>query len=85
MTAASDPRLLQALLRSDFGSFVHKVFLTLAPGQEFIANWHINAIARQLERVWRGELKRLIINIPPRSLKSIMASVTLPAYVLGLR
>ncbi len=84
MTASSDPRLLQALLRSDFSAFVHKVFVTLAPGQAFIPNWHINAIAHQLERVWRGELKRLIINMPPRSLKSIMASVALPAYVLGL-
>ena len=59
MATPSDPRLLQALLRSDFGAFVHKVFATLSPGQEFTPNWHLSAIAHELERVRRGELKRL--------------------------
>jgi hypothetical protein len=71
----SDGRLLQALLRNDFRVFVEKVFLTLTPGQTFIGSWHLETIAYQLERVRRGEIKRLIINMPPRSLKSIMASV----------
>jgi hypothetical protein len=79
-----DGRLLQALLRHDFRAFVEKVFLTLSPGQIFIRSWHIDAIANQLERVRRGEIKRLIINMPPRSLKSIMASVAFPAFILGL-
>ena len=42
------------------------------------------AIAWHLELVRRGEIKRLIINMPPRSLKSIMASAAWPAYTLGL-
>jgi hypothetical protein len=37
----------------------------------------------QLKRVRRGEVRRLIINMPPRSLKSIVASVAFPAFVLG--
>jgi predicted phage terminase large subunit-like protein len=80
----SEGRLLQALYRNDFRAFVQKVFLTLTPGQTFIKSWHLEAIAYQLERVRRGEIKRLIINMPPRSLKSIMASVAFPAFVLGL-
>jgi hypothetical protein len=76
-------RLLQALLRSDFRAMLEKVFITLAPGQTFVGNWHVDAIAWQLERVRRGETKRLIINMPPRSLKSIAASVAFPAFVLG--
>jgi predicted phage terminase large subunit-like protein len=80
----SDGRLLQALLRNDFRIFVEKVFMTLTPGQTFIRSWHLEAIAYQLERVRRGEIKRLIINMPPRSLKSIMASVAFPAFILGL-
>jgi predicted phage terminase large subunit-like protein len=79
-----DTRVLQALLRNDFRAFVEKVFPTLTPGQTFIRSWHLEAIAYQLERVRRGEIKRLIINMPPRSLKSIMASVAFPAFVLGL-
>src|ERR1700679_4342321 len=80
---ASDDRLLQALLRNDLRVFVEKVFMTLTPGQTFIRSWHLEAIAYQLERVRRGEIRRLIINMPPRSLKSIMASVAFPAFVLG--
>jgi predicted phage terminase large subunit-like protein len=79
----SEARTLEALLRSDFKAFVHKAFATLCPGQKYVNTWHIEAIALQLERVRRGEIRRLIINMPPRSLKSIMASVAFPAFVLG--
>lgn len=83
MKTTSDARLLQALVRSNFRTFVHKVFLTLSPGQTYVPSWHLDAIACRLERVRRGEIKRLIINMPPRSLKSITASVAFPAFVLG--
>jgi predicted phage terminase large subunit-like protein len=81
---SADGRLLQALLRSDFRAFVQKVFLTLTPGQTFIHSWHLDAIADRLEQVRLGKIKRLIINMPPRSLKSIMSSVAFPAFALGL-
>jgi predicted phage terminase large subunit-like protein len=78
-----DARKFQALLRSDFRAFVHKVFLTLAPAQSYVPGWPIEAIAERLERVRRGEVQRQIINMPPRSLKSIMSSVAFPAFCLG--
>jgi predicted phage terminase large subunit-like protein len=84
MKMTAERRLLQALLRTDLRAFVEKVFTTLSPGDPFIRSWHLEAIAYQLERVRRGEIKRLIINMPPRSLKSIMASVAFPAFILGL-
>lgn len=74
---------LDAILRTDFKSFVHRVVLTLNPGTDFLSNWHIDAIAYQLERVRAGEVTRLIINMPPRHLKSITLSVALPAFLLG--
>jgi predicted phage terminase large subunit-like protein len=83
MMRPSDSRTLEALLRSDFRAFVHKVFATLSPGQTYVSSWHVEAIAWRLEQVRRGEIRRLIINMPPRSLKSITASVAFPAYVLG--
>jgi predicted phage terminase large subunit-like protein len=82
---ASETRILQALLRDDFRAFTRKVFATLAPAQTYVPTWHIEAVAWRLERVRRGEIRRLIINLPPRSLKSIMTSVAFPAFVLGLR
>jgi predicted phage terminase large subunit-like protein len=83
MAKDADARILRALLRCNFSAFVRKAFITLESGQGFVPNWHVEAISHQLERVRRGEIKRLIINMPPRSLKSVTASVAFPAFVLG--
>jgi predicted phage terminase large subunit-like protein len=80
----TEARIFEAMLRTDFRAFIHKAFATLCPGQEFVRSWHIEAIAYHLEQVRRGEIRRLIINMPPRSLKSITTSVAFPAFVLGL-
>src|SRR4051794_30359965 len=80
-----DQRILSAALRTNFMTFMHRVFLTLNPGKVFLLNWHHLAIAWCLQRVMAGEIKRLIINMPPRYLKSEMVSVALPAFWLGLQ
>jgi predicted phage terminase large subunit-like protein len=73
----------RAIFRNDFPTFIEKVFATVSPGDEFRHNWHINAIAYDLEQLREGKNRRLIINQPPRTLKSICASVAFPAFVLG--
>ena len=73
----------QTLLRQDFCRFIHRCFYQLNPQTEFLPNWHIEVIASELERCRRGETKRLIINVPPRSLKSHCASIAFPAFLLG--
>ena len=78
-----DNDLINAIVRDDFSSFIHKVFNTINPNTEFIANWHIDLIAEYLKKVEKGHINRLIINIPPRSLKSICISVAWPAWILG--
>ena len=75
--------LVNAACRDDFVSFIRKCFEILSPGTSFQANWHIYALAYHLEQVRLGKIKRLIINMPPRSLKSIVSSVAFPAYILG--
>lgn len=47
---------------------------------KFKDNWHIHAICDHLEAVSRGEIDRLIINIPPRHMKSLLVSVFWPAW-----
>jgi hypothetical protein len=74
---------IDVVLRSDFKSFLYRCMLTLNPGAAFIPNWHIEAIAYQLQRVRAGETTRLIINLPPRYLKSLTVSVIFPAFLLG--
>ena len=46
-------------------------------------NWHVEVIAAKLTAVRQGKIRRLIINLPPRHLKSLMASIAFPAWCLG--
>lgn len=78
-----DRQLLQAFLRTSFYAFVMRVFSTLNPSAKLLENWHIEAICHHLELVRTGKVKRLIINVPPRSLKSTICSIAFPAFVLG--
>jgi predicted phage terminase large subunit-like protein len=73
----------QAILRKDFVAFVERGFRELNPQTEFQHNWHIDAIADALEQCRTGKLRRLIINVPPRSLKSHMTSISFAAWLLG--
>lgn len=75
--------VLNALLRTDLSSFIQRSFATIAPGAIYQHTWHIDAIAYELARIAQGENRRLIITLPPRSLKSIAASVAFPAWLMG--
>jgi len=63
--------------QNDFLSFVKEVW------PEFIQGHHHKVYAEKLDRVARGELKRLIVNMPPRHTKSEFASHLFPAYFMG--
>ena len=64
-------------LQKDFLKFVKHAW------PSFIAGNHHKIFAEKLERVARGELKRLIVNMPPRHTKSEFASYLFPAWVMG--
>jgi len=83
ITVTDYPRILHAALREDFGTFVAKVFSTVSPGDVYLHNWHIDAISHALMDIHQGTNQWLIITQPPRSLKSICASVAFPAWSLG--
>ena len=63
--------------QNDFLTFVRAMW------PEFIAGRHHKIIADKFERVARGELKRLIINMAPRHTKSEVASFLFPAWMMG--
>jgi predicted phage terminase large subunit-like protein len=75
-------RMLHASARMDLYTFSQLAFKQVT-GDPYEDNWHVAAICRQLERVRKGEVKRLIISMPPRSLKSYLASICFPAFLLG--
>ena len=68
---------LREKAHDNFMPFVHHVY------DNFIEGQHHRVIAEKLEAVARGELKRLIINMPPRHSKSEFASYLMPAWFLG--
>ena len=79
----NEPRVVEAILRADFYSFIQAIFPFVSPNSPLMRNWHLEAMAYALTRVLQGEIRRLIITVPPRSLKSICASVAFPAFALG--
>jgi len=54
--------------------------MTLEPGRQYYDNWHIQAICEHLEAVVSHDIRRLIINIPPRHMKSLLCSVAFPTW-----
>jgi predicted phage terminase large subunit-like protein len=80
----SDPHaLLDELMRRNFVSFLLRAFPHVRGGADLLPNWHLDAIAYQLQRVRLGQCRRLLVTLPPRSLKSLMISVAWVAWCLG--
>jgi predicted phage terminase large subunit-like protein len=75
----------QAVCRQDLYTYTTRCFAELEGRAQFHPNWHMEVIAAHLQECMRGNIKRLIINLPPRHLKSLMASAALPAFWLGHR
>jgi predicted phage terminase large subunit-like protein len=71
------------VLRQDLSTFIERAFYELNPQTVFLGSLHIELLASKLEGCRRGKIRRLIVNLPPRSLKSHAASVAFPAWLLG--
>lgn len=79
----NDRSVFNAVLRHDLVSFIGKAFAMVGGGNPYKHNWHIEVMADYLIRAYNRDIKRLIITLPPRNLKSICASVAFPAWALG--
>jgi predicted phage terminase large subunit-like protein len=74
---------LHAFARENFYVFYRLMSSVILPGEPFLPSPHFKVLARALEKVAKGETRRLLIAIPPRHGKSMLASVALPAWELG--
>lgn len=70
------------LVQQRLSAFTRRAFQTVT-SETFMPNWHLEAYAHYLEEVARARIRRLVISVAPRSLKSISASVAFPAWLLG--
>lgn len=71
--------------RRSLADFTEASWPTIEPGVAYKDNWHIQAISEHLQAVVEGKIKRLIINVPPRHMKSISVAVCLPAWCWSFR
>jgi len=83
LQALDDRDHFNELLRSDFVFFAQWCFSYLHPGATYQHNWHVEAIAAALAGAQRGDIRRLLITMPPRHMKSLCVSVIWPAFLLG--
>src|SRR5262245_5883031 len=60
--------------------FVRQAWPIVEPSTSFVPGWHIDAIIEHLEAVTRGQIRNLLINVPPRHMKSLLVSVFWPAW-----
>lgn len=59
--------------------FVLQAWPVVEPSTPFVPGWHIDAIIEHLEAVTHGQIRNLLINVPPRHMKSLLVSVFWPA------
>jgi len=67
----------------DLAYFIKRAWKSLEPAQPYKHGWHIDAMAEHLEAVTAGQITRLLINIPPGTMKSMMVGVMWPAWEWG--
>jgi predicted phage terminase large subunit-like protein len=67
-------------LRRDFYLFVQKAWPIVEPVDAYRDNFHVRLVCRKLEQVARGQVRKLLINIPPGCAKSLITSVLWPAW-----
>ncbi|HEY6344438.1 MAG TPA: phage terminase large subunit [Bryobacteraceae bacterium] len=60
--------------------FVRQAWEVVEPSTPFVPGWHIDAIIKHLEAVTSGQIRNLLINVPPRHMKSLLVSVFWPAW-----
>jgi hypothetical protein len=68
------------LAKRRLSTFIRKAWTVVEPGVEYVHGWHIDAIADHLTAVTNGEIRNLVVNIPPRHMKSLNVSVFWPCW-----
>ena len=73
----------EMILRKDFTGFIERSFYEINPGKNLMMAPYIDLIASRLEACRQGKIRRLVICVPPRYLKSHCVTVAFVAWLLG--
>lgn len=71
---------LASRAETKLSTFVQAAWHVIEPGRPFIGGWALDAVCEHLQAVSRGEIKNLIVNIPPRHSKTTICSVCFPVW-----
>lgn len=82
---AIDPATALAEIRREkaernLSDFIRQAWPIIEPGTTYIHNWHIDLISEYMEAINAGQITRLVINMPPRHMKSLHITVCYPAW-----
>ena len=77
----SESPLLAIAAEISLREYIRQAWPLVEPANPFLSNWHIDAIADHLEAVTRGEIRNLLITMPPRCAKSLCVAVFWPTWV----
>jgi predicted phage terminase large subunit-like protein len=83
LTAEEWPAIEREYCTRDLASFIRRAWPVIEPSSSYVHGWHIDALAEHLEAVTAGEISRLLINVPPGTMKSLAVGVLWPAWEWG--
>ena len=78
--AALQAEQLKRAAERSFRAFVRQAWAILEPSTPFLATWHIDLICEFLESVTAGDIRRLVINVPPRYGKTLLVTILWPVW-----
>lgn len=79
--AVSDINDEVGLAQTDLGTFIRLFWGVLEPSTPYVHGWHLDALAEHLEACADGQIRNLLINVPPRHMKSLAVSVFFPVWM----
>lgn len=83
ITAAHVLAARRELSKRSLASFVRLAWPVIEPGQPYVHGPHVDVMCEALERVASGETKRLLLNVPPGTMKSLLVGVFFPMWMWG--
>lgn len=78
--AKFDQLMPEVPVTSTMADFMREAWHVVEPGKELIWNWHLDAMASHMQAVTEGKIRRLIVNVPPGTMKSLGFAVFWPAW-----
>lgn len=74
-------QIYKTVCENDLSFFTKQAFKVLEPETPYKHNWHVDVISDHLDLVYKRQIRNLDINIPPRTIKSLLVNVIFPCWV----